>query len=81
MSIIVPIAQPVSTCLTSEFSHFTFVPVSKSAVLVVQVSFEIEIILARASPRNPIVCMSNKSSSVVILLVACFEKASIMSSG
>ncbi len=46
-------AQPVSAYLTSEFSHLTLVPVSNSFVLVVQVSFEIEIILHKASPLNP----------------------------
>ena len=46
-----------------------------------QVSLAIEIILASASPRNPIVFTAYKSSPVWILLVACFENASRISSG
>ena len=68
-------------CLTSEFSHSTLTPDSNSLVLVIQVSFDMDIILASASPLKPIVLTLYKSSPVDILLVACFEKASIISSG
>ena len=46
-----------------------------------QVNLDIEIILAKASPLKPIVLTAYKSSPVVILLVACLENASKISSG
>ena len=45
------------------------------------VTFEIDIILARASPLKPSVLILNRSSSSSILLVACFENANKISSG
>ena len=76
-----PVAQPHSDFFTFDSSHSTFVPSSFAGVLDVQVTFAIEMILASASPLNPSEFMLKRSSPVSILLVACFEKASSISSG
>ena len=49
---------------------FGFVPMDALSVRVRQVSFEMALMLARASPRNPRVSIRSRSASSRILLVA-----------
>ena len=78
--IVVPFARPTSvTRGTSPPSIRIRVPTSSASVFVVISTFATEVMLDRASPRNPNVAILARSSSPEILLVACRSKASVAS--
>ena len=55
-------------------------PVNSFSVLVINSTWDIAAILAKASPLNPIDLTFAKSSAALILLVACLSKANLKSS-
>ncbi|MNL26382.1 hypothetical protein D3C87_1479050 [compost metagenome] len=79
---VVPSGQPTGvTTGSAPPSRVTRTPESAPRWRVVQVTFEIEAIEGRASPRKPMVVSFHRSSASWILLVAKRSKASTASSG
>ena len=67
--------------LCVEAANSTWHPTSESAVRVFKVTSATAAIEASASPLNPKVVMSSRSSAVAIFDVACLSKQSTASSG
>ena len=67
--------------LWTEAANSTWQPTSSSSVRVFSVTSATAAIEAKASPLNPNVLMSSRSSAVAIFEVACLSKQSTASSG
>ena len=68
---LVPTGQAIAlVSVTLLFSISTAVPISSSALLVFKLTWATAAMDAKASPRKPMVLIWNRSSMVLILLVA-----------
>ena len=80
MATLEPFCMATGSCtFTRLFSISMYIPVSSSSLFVFISTCATAAILARASPRNPMVFIRNKSSIFLILEVACLSKAILAS--
>ena len=80
IAMLVPTGAAIGSCFfTILFSISIKTPVSSSGLFVFNSTWATAAMLASASPLNPIVLIRNRSSILVILLVACRSKAILAS--
>ena len=76
----VPLLVDIFSILLSPLKKLILEPISSSSVLLIKLTLLMALMLAKASPLKPIVCILYKSSTFSILLVECLIKARLTSS-